>query len=95
MTMNVAVLFSGGKDSTYAAYLAKNHGHKISCLITVISENLNSYMFHTPSISKVEKQAKSMKIPVLLQKSPGEKELELKDLITIIKKVPYKGGQNE
>jgi ABC transporter with metal-binding/Fe-S-binding domain ATP-binding protein len=43
-------------------------------------------MFHTPSISKVEKQAEVMKIPILLRKTSGEKELELKDLENIIKK---------
>ena len=32
--MKVAVLFSGGKDSTYAAYLAKQSGHDLQCLVT-------------------------------------------------------------
>jgi ABC transporter with metal-binding/Fe-S-binding domain ATP-binding protein len=78
--MNVAILFSGGKDSTYAAYLAKEHGHNISVLITLVSENPESYMFHTPSISKVEKQAEVMDIPLIIQKTKGRKEEELKDL---------------
>lgn len=80
IVMNVAVLFSGGKDSTYAAYLAREHGHKISVLITLISENPESYMFHTPSISKVEKQAEAMEIPLIIKKTKGEKEKELVDL---------------
>jgi len=37
--MKCAVLFSGGKDSTYAAYLAKEDGYTISCLISIMSEN--------------------------------------------------------
>jgi len=85
-TMNVAVLFSGGKDSTYAAYLAREHGHKISVLITLISENPESYMFHTPSISKVEKQAEVMDIPLIIKKTKGRKEEELKDLECAIKR---------
>ena len=48
--MKLAVLFSGGKDSTYAAFLAKKAGHDISCLITAISKNKDSYFFHTPLI---------------------------------------------
>lgn len=80
IVMNVAVLFSGGKDSTYAAYLAREHGHKISVLITLISENPESYMFHTPSISQVKKQAEVMNIPLIIQKTKGKKEEELKDL---------------
>lgn len=82
--MNVAILFSGGKDSTFAAFIAKKHGHDISCLISLISENPDSYMFHTPSISKVRKQAEIMKIPLLTQNTKGKKEKELKDLEKII-----------
>jgi ABC transporter with metal-binding/Fe-S-binding domain ATP-binding protein len=78
--MNCAILFSGGKDSMYAAYLTKKHGHNISCLISIVSENPESFMFHTPSISKVKKQAEVMKIPLIIQKTKGVKEKELKDL---------------
>jgi diphthine-ammonia ligase len=41
-------------------------------------------MFHTPSISKVEKQAEVMKIPIIIQKTKGKKETELKDLEKVI-----------
>lgn len=78
--MKLGVLFSGGKDSTYAAFLAKKAGHELSCLISVFSKNPDSYMFHTPSISKVEKQSKTMNIPLIKTKTKGEKEIELKDL---------------
>ncbi|HJX50534.1 MAG TPA: diphthine--ammonia ligase [Candidatus Nanoarchaeia archaeon] len=83
--MRCGVLFSGGKDSCYSAYLAKNHGNELACLITLISENPESYMFHTPSISKTSKQAKAMNIPLLIHKTKGEKEKELKDLQDAIK----------
>jgi len=85
--MKVAVLFSGGKDSVYSTYLAKKQGHEIVCLISVISENKESYMFHTPSISKVEKQAEVMGVPLVIEKTLGEKEKELEDLKRVIKKV--------
>ena len=45
--MKLGVLFSGGKDSTYAAYLAKKAGNELTCLITIFSKNIDSYMFHT------------------------------------------------
>lgn len=83
--MKVGVLFSGGKDSVYATYLAKKANYDISCLITVVSENKDSYMFHTPSIDKTRKQAKVMGIPLLIQETKGEKEKELKDLEKAIK----------
>ena len=75
--MKLGVLFSGGKDSTYAAWLVKKEGHEIACLITVYSKNIESYMFHTPSISKVKIQAEMMGIPLVIGMTAGEKEKEL------------------
>ena len=90
--MKCAVLFSGGKDSTYAAYLEQKKGNILSCLISIYSENPESYMFHTPSINKVEKQAEVMQIPLLIRKTKGEKEKELEDLESAIKKAIEKYG---
>jgi len=80
MKKKVAVLFSGGKDSCMSAYLARKEGHEIMCLITMDSENPESYMFHTPSIKKTKYQAKVMNLPLIVKKTKGEKEKELKDL---------------
>ncbi len=88
--MKLGVLFTGGKDSTFAAYLTKYYGNEISCLITLLSKNPNSYMFHTPSISKVEKQAEIMNLPLITQKTKGLKEEELKDLEFAIKEAKNK-----
>lgn len=90
--MKCGVLFSGGKDSTYAAHITKKSKFDLSCLITIISENPDSYMFHTPSISKVEKQAEVMNIPLIIQRTKGEKEEELKDLENAIKKAKTEFG---
>ncbi len=75
--MKLGVLFSGGKDSCFAMYKAKG---EIKCLISVIPENKESYMFHTPNIELVDIQAKALEIPIVKVKSKGEKEKELKDL---------------
>lgn len=85
MKKRCAILFSGGKDSTMAAYLAKKKGYELACLITILSENPESYMFHTPSIQKTKQQAKVMNIPLIVDKTKGEKEKELKDLERAIK----------
>src|SRR3989338_9378402 len=88
--MKLGILFSGGKDSTFAAFLAKKEGYQIECLISIASENKESYMFHTPSIDKTKMQAKAMNIPIIFQKTKGKKEDELKDLEFAIKKAIQK-----
>lgn len=90
--MKLGVLFSGGKDSVYSAYLSKMAGHELSCLITIDSKNTESFMFHTPNIKKTEFQAKAMQIPLLSVKTKGEKEDELKDLEKAIIEAKKKYG---
>jgi diphthine-ammonia ligase len=87
--MKLAVLFSGGKDSTYALYKAMKD-HEISCLITIKSLNPESYMFHTPAIDMTKLQSKAMGIPLLTVETKGEKEIELKDLEFAIDKAKTK-----
>ena len=83
--MKLGVLFSGGKDSTYAAYLAKKAGNELTCLITIFSENIDSYMFHTQKIELTKKQAKLMNLPIITKSTRGVKEEELNDLESAIK----------
>tara|TARA_Y100000310_G_C20521724_1_gene734022 strand:- start:8 stop:694 length:687 start_codon:yes stop_codon:yes gene_type:complete len=82
--MKLAALFTGGKDSTYAIYLAQKAGHEITCLITMQSENQDSYMFHTPTIELTELQAEAMESPHIIGNTAGEKEKELVDLKELI-----------
>ncbi len=84
--MKLGVLFSGGKDSTYATELANSGKNKVVCLMSIKSENKDSYMFHTPNIDLTELQAKSLGIPLLTRKTKGEKEAELGDLKKLIQK---------
>ena len=83
--MKLGVLFSGGKDSTYAAYLAKKAGNELTCLITIFSENIDSYMFHTQKIELTKKQAKLMNLPIITKSTKGIKEEELNDLESAVK----------
>ena len=83
--MKLGILFSGGKDSAYSAFLAKKNGYEISCFITLESENKESYMFHTPFIDKTKLQASAIQISQIIQKTKGKKEEELMDLEKAIK----------
>lgn len=89
--MKVGVLFSGGKDSTFALFKAMKE-HSVCCLISVICKNPDSFMFHTPNIHLVEKQAECFGLPIVLKDSLGVKEDELKDLKQIILKAKEKFG---
>lgn len=83
--LRLGVLFSGGKDSSLALYYAKKYG-EIKCLISVFSLNKESYMFHTPNIKYVIKQADAMKLPCIIEETEGVKEQELENLKKAIKK---------
>ncbi len=88
--MKIGILFSGGKDSSYAALIAKREGYDLRCLISIQSQNKDSFMFHTPSISQIGKQAEVMGIPLIIQKTKGKKDLELEDLEKAIKSAKNK-----
>jgi ABC transporter with metal-binding/Fe-S-binding domain ATP-binding protein len=79
--MRVAVLYTGGKDSTFAMYRAIQQGREITCLITLKSENPSSYMFHTSNIELIKTlHTKALGVPIVFKKTKGVKEEELKDL---------------
>jgi len=77
--MRLGVLFSGGKDSTLALQYASEK-EEVTCLITLISENKESYMFHTPNIDMSALQAEALGLPQVARYTKGEKEKELEDL---------------
>jgi asparagine synthase (glutamine-hydrolysing) len=88
--LRLGALFSGGKDSTLALYLMKKKGHDIRCLITMLNEREDSYMFHKP-IKKITKvQSEALGIPVLFGRTKGIKEKELRDLEKLILKAKEK-----
>jgi len=83
--LKLGILFSGGKDSNLAMNYAKKYG-EIKCLISILSLNKESYMFHTPNIKYVIKQADAMKLPIIIEETKGAKEQELEDLKRAIKR---------
>jgi diphthine-ammonia ligase len=77
--MKIGVLFSGGKDSTLAMQLTAEK-EEVACLITVVSQNKESYMFHTPNIDVTALQAEALGLPLVSVVTEGRKEEELVDL---------------
>jgi len=77
--MKLGVLFSGGKDSTLALHKAAEKA-EVVCLITLVSKNKESFMFHTPNINVTLLQAEALGLPLILNATEGKPEEELKDL---------------
>lgn len=65
--MRVACLFSGGKDSTYSLYLAKQWGLSVDCLLTLIPHSVESYLFHSPNIWTTQLQSQALQIPIIMK----------------------------
>jgi len=73
--VRVAALFSGGKDSTYAAYVAMQRGWEVTHLVTIVPEDKESMMFHVPNLHLTPLLAEAMGLPLVTAKAgPGETE---------------------
>ena len=89
--MKLAALFSGGKDSTYAIYKAKQMGHDVKCLITVFPKSSNSHLLHFHSIELTKLQSKTLKIPQLASTlDSDESEEEMNALKILLEKARQK-----
>lgn len=82
--MKTGVLFSGGKDSCLA--LHKYGKEKIDVLLSIIPESKDSWMFHKPDLKLLRKQAEMLRMKLIIEKTKGKKDQELKDLKNLIKK---------
>ncbi len=89
--MRVACLFSGGKDSTYAAYVAMQRGWDIAALLTIRPADPESMMFHVPNLALTKLQAEAMGLPHVEEAAaPGEAG-ELDALRRIFRRVDAEG----
>ena len=89
--MRLAALFSGGKDSTYAARLEEIAGHEIAYLVTLRSRRDDSYMFHTVNIELAALLAEALGIESVVVNTEGEKEVELDDLENALRELDIEG----
>ena len=84
--MKLASLFSGGKDSTFAIYLAQKQGHEIKCLLSIFPKSDESHLLHHPNIQWTKLQAKSMNIPqIIINSDSDDTENELSLLENLLK----------
>ncbi len=90
--ISLGALISTGKDSLYALFIMAKQGYPIDCLITIDSSNKDSFMFHTPTVSLADLQAKALGKQIVIIKTKGEKEKELLDLSKAIVSAKKKFG---
>jgi len=85
--LKLASLFSGGKDSTYAIYKAKQDGHSIECLVSIFPQSEESYLLHYPNISATSLQATAMKIPQIQSRvDTTDPQIEFEQLQNLLEK---------
>ena len=85
--MRVAVLFSGGKDSVFAAFWAIAHGFE-PVLVTVRPPEY-SMMFHHPNIESTKKQSESLGLEQIFVETTEENWRE--KLIETFRSLDVKG----
>jgi len=89
--MRVAVLATGGKDSTLALHRVLKMGYEIKYLVSMIPMRKDSWMFHYPNIRLVDLFAEAVEIPLVKAETSGIKEREVEDLKNLIEKVDVEG----
>lgn len=89
--LRVAVLATGGKDSTLALHHALIEGHEIAYLASMIPLREDSWMFHYPNIRMVDLFAEAVEIPLVKAETLGVKEEEVEDLKQLIRKLDVDG----
>jgi len=83
--MKVACLFSGGKDSAFAAFYCMFQAWDTTLLTMRSGED--SFMFHHPNTKWCGLQAKAMGLPIKFVETRNERELEdLKSALARMKK---------
>jgi diphthine-ammonia ligase len=71
-------------DPRFNGYALPGKKEEVSCLISVRSENEESYLFHTPNIPFVRLQAEAAGLPLVEAVTEGREEEELRDLSEVI-----------
>lgn len=82
--MRVVALCSGGKDSSFALWLAMRQGHEVTHVVAMIPRREDSWMFHRPNIKLIDFFAKCADLPLVKAETSGEREQELVDLKRVL-----------
>lgn len=88
--MRSAVLYSGGKDSTMALYHALQES-EVRFLVSMVSDNPESHMYHVPNIQLTSLLAEALGIPLIESRTEGVEEEEVEDLAETLSMLKERG----
>lgn len=74
--LRVAVLYSGGKDSTLALLRASEE-HEVACLVALLPRSVESRLFHFPNAHLTELQARAMNLPLVAVRAQDDEASSL------------------
>jgi len=89
--LKLAILFSGGKDSTRVVQWCIENGYEVAYLVTVIPLRQDSWMYHVPNIHLTKLSAEAMGIPLITGESSGMKEEEVNDMKSLLENLDIDG----
>ena len=86
--MKVAILYSGGKDSTMALYYALQQGWDVEVLIAIKPKDTEAYLYHYATVEWTVLSSESLGIPLVLLKTDKNGPLkEAKELEKIFRRI--------
>lgn len=89
--MRVAVLATGGKDSTLSLCNALKEGYEVRYLVSMIPQREDSWMFHFPNINLVDLFAEAVAIKLVKAETAAIKEAEVEDLKHLLATLDIEG----
>ena len=85
---HLRIIHGKGKSKMkWSVYKCLENNYNVKVLVSMLPENKESFMFHTPNIHLTKLQAEALEIPFYSAIVKGEKEKEVKELFNHIKKV--------
>ena len=89
--MRLASLYSGGKDSTLATYIAEQMGHTVDVIVNVASDSDDSMIFHVPNQNMVPLLAGSMGKRLVTAVTKGSEKEDMEALCSALEDLDIDG----
>ena len=89
--MRLAALYSGGKDSTLAMYIAEQTGHTAEYLVNIVTDTDDSMLFHVPNTNMVPFLAEAMNRPLITVSTDGSEAGDMNALRSALKDLDIEG----